>query len=130
MNGRRYAAIAALVLAFACGAALGGRFLASARTGPAAAAAVSAPAAAQRWEYAVLTRASYAGSARAGLYWISYFNDEGVRVVEVEDQATERSGPGKAIARLGAEGWEMVGHGPLEVGRTSLNAIYFKRPKN
>ena len=129
MNGRRYAAAATLALAFACGAVFGGRFLASARTGSAEAAG-SAPATVQRWEYASLTRASYSGSARAGLYWISYFSEEGVRVVEVEEQATERSGPGKAIARLGAEGWEMVGQGPLEIGRTSLNALYFKRPKN
>jgi len=36
----------------------------------------------------------------------------------------------KAIARLGEEGWEMVGQGPLDVrAGTALNALYFKRPK-
>ena len=81
-----------------------------------------------KWEYCSLTRAVAPG--RGGLYWISYFNDGGIRVVEVEEQATERSGPGKAIAKLGAEGWEMVGQGPLELRQGGLNALYFKRPIN
>jgi hypothetical protein len=129
MYGRRYATAAALALVFACGAVLGGKFLATAqtRTQPGARGAAAAP---QRWEYASLTRAAYPGSARGGLYWISYFGPEGVRVVEVEEQATERGGPAKAIAQLGAEGWEMVGQGPLEIRQGGLNALYFKRPKN
>jgi hypothetical protein len=35
----------------------------------------------------------------------------------------------KAIAKLGEEGWEMVGQGPLEIRQGGLNAINFKRPK-
>ena len=129
MSERRYlsAAVFALVLV-ACGA-LAGKFFASAQTRPQPGVR-SAPAAAQRWEYASLTRAAYPGSARGGLYWISYFGAEGVRVVEVEEQATERGGPAKAIAQLGSEGWEMVGQGPLEIRQGGLQAIYFKRPKN
>ena len=50
-------------------------------------------------------------------------------MVEVEEQATERGGPAKAIARLGEEGWEMVGQGPLEIRQGGFNALYFKRPK-
>ena len=84
---------------------------------------------ARKWEYCSLTRAAYPGSARGGLYWISYFRDGGVQVVEVEEQATERGGPAKAISKLGEEGWEMVGQGPLEIRQGGLNAIYFKRPK-
>jgi hypothetical protein len=83
----------------------------------------------RKWEYCSLTRAAYPGSNRGGLYWISYFRDGGVQVVEVEEQATERGGPAKAIAKLGEEGWEMVGQGPLEIRQGNLNSIYFKRPK-
>ena len=83
----------------------------------------------QQWEYCTLTKASYAGSNRGGLYWISYFRDSGVQVAEVEDPALEKNGPTKAIAKLGAEGWEMVGQGPLEIRQGTLNALYFKRPK-
>jgi len=83
----------------------------------------------RKWEYCSLTKAGYPGSTRGGLYWISYFRDAGVQVVEIEEQATERGGPSKAIAKLGEEGWEMVGQGPLEIRQGGLNAIYFKRPK-
>jgi hypothetical protein len=83
----------------------------------------------RKWEYCSLTKAAYPGSNRGGLYWISYFRDAGVQVLEVEEQATERGGPSKAIAKLGEEGWEMVGQGPLEIRQGGLNAIYFKRPK-
>ncbi|MGH9943957.1 MAG: hypothetical protein ACRD9R_16555 [Pyrinomonadaceae bacterium] len=80
-----------------------------------------------QWEYCSLTRATYPG--RGGLYWVAYFRDNGAQVVEVEEQATERSGPAKAIAKLGEDGWEMVGHGPLEIRQGTLPAIYFKRLK-
>ena len=81
-----------------------------------------------RWEYCSITRAAV-GPSRGGLYWISYFREGGVQVIEVEEQATERGGPAKAIAKLGEEGWEMVGQGPLEIRQGGFNALYFKRPK-
>ena len=83
----------------------------------------------QQWEYCTLTKASYVASNRGGVYWISYFRDSGVQVIEVEDPALEKNGPAKAIAKLGVEGWEMVGQGPLEISKGTLNALYFKRPK-
>ena len=83
----------------------------------------------QPWEYCAVTKASYVGSNRGGIYWISYFRDSGVQVIEVEDAALEKNGPAKAIAKLGAEGWEMVGQGPLEIRQGAPNALYFKRPK-
>ena len=79
------------------------------------------------WEYSAVTKATYAASSRGGLYWIVYFRDTGVQVVEVETSATEDSGPAKAIAKLGGDGWEMVGQGPLELRRGAVNALYFKR---
>lgn len=82
----------------------------------------------RRWEYCSLTRAGNVGATR-GSYWISYFSEGGVQVSVVEEQATEQSGPAKAIARLGDDGWEMVGQGPLEIRQGALPAIYFKRLK-
>ena len=81
-----------------------------------------------RWEYCSLSKAMV-GQSRGGLYWITYFRNDGAQVVEAEELATERYGPAKAIAKLGAEGWEMVGEGPLEMRAGGLNAIYFKRPR-
>ncbi len=81
-----------------------------------------------RWEYCSLTRSGALGAPR-GTYWISYFNEAGVQISVVEESATESHGPAKAIARLGDEGWEMVGQGPLEIRQGSLPAIYFKRLK-
>ena len=84
-----------------------------------------------RWEYCALSKANYVGSSRAGLYWISYFRETGVQVVEVEESASEKNGMAKAIARLGEEGWEMVGQGSLDVrSGTAVNALFFKRPKS
>lgn len=84
-----------------------------------------------KWEYCALSKAAYAGPPRAGVYWISYFNETGVQVVEVQASATEGGGAAfaKAISRLGAEGWEMVAPGPLDVNQGQSSALYFKRPK-
>lgn len=85
----------------------------------------------QRWEYCAVSKAAYAGPPRAGVYWISYFRETGVQVVEVQASATEGAGAAfaKAVSKLGAEGWEMVAVGPLEVNQGQSGAIYFKRPK-
>lgn len=82
----------------------------------------------ERWEYCSLSKAAV-GSSRGGLYWITYFRDSGAQIVEAEELATERYGPAKAIAKLGADGWEMVGEGPLEMRAGGTNAIYFKRAR-
>jgi hypothetical protein len=86
----------------------------------------------QKWEYCALSKAAYAGSARGGIYWISYFHETGVQVVEVQASVTEGNGAAmaKAISKLGSEGWEMVAPGPLEVNQVSTTALYFKRPKS
>lgn len=129
MNRRWYAFMTALVLiAGLTGGAVSGGFSAVL---PARAQRVDKSRGADpnsRWEYCSITRAAI-GPARGGLYWISYFREGGAQVVEVEEQATERGGPAKAIARLGEEGWEMVGQGPLEIRQGGFNALYFKRPK-
>ena len=81
-----------------------------------------------RWEYCSLSKA-LVGQSRGGLYWITYFRNGGAQIVEAEELATESYGPAKAIAKLGEDGWEMVGQGPLEMRAGNLNAIYFKRLK-
>ena len=86
---------------------------------------------AERWEYAAVSKAGYTASSRGGTYWISYFRDAGVDIVEVEERASEQQGAAvvKAIARLGNEGWEMVGQADLPVKAGRVEAIYFKRRK-
>lgn len=85
----------------------------------------------QSWEYCALSKAAYVGPPRAGIYWISYFNETGVQVVEVQSSATEGGGAAfaKAINKLGSDGWEMVAPGPAEVNQLQVSALYFKRPK-
>lgn len=85
----------------------------------------------QKWEYCALSKAAYVGSARGGIYWISYFRETGVKVVEVQASVTEGNGAAmaKAISKLGSEGWEMVVPAPLEMNQGTTTALYFKRPK-
>lgn len=128
MNRRWQAASGVLALAavFACGAAWAGLT----RAAQSQTASESRRADGPRWEYCAVSKAQYAGSSRGGVYWISYFREAGVQVVEVEESASDRNGMTRAIARLGEEGWEMVGPGQLDIRTgTSVNAIYFKRQK-
>lgn len=130
MNRKQYTlALALLLIAGLFGGALSGHFLAVTPTQAQPQATSSKTFAGQKWEYCALTKAAYVASNRGGLYWISYFRDTGVQVVEVEDTALERNGPAKAIARLGDEGWELITEGPLDIRQGELKALYFRRPK-
>ena len=124
-----------LVLALAAGFA--GHALYAALVSPqvAQARAASADSGDAPWEYCAVLKAQYPGSVRL-VYWIAYFKGDGVRTEDVE------AGPGgnafgKAVAKLGQDGWEMVGEGPLEVrpevrpnALTLPNAVFFKRRKD
>lgn len=115
-------------------AALGGLLYAGALNRAAGKADESSEASAppvERWEYCAVSKAGYTASNRGGTYWISYFKDTGVEIVEVEERASEQQGAAvvKAMARLGNEGWEMVGQAELPVKTGRLEAIYFKRRK-
>ena len=128
MNKKRHLLVIVLIMAGGLsGAALSGRFLTVTSTQ----ARQSEVSGGQKWEYCALSKAGYAASSRGGIYWISFFRDAGVQVVEVEGSASEGNGAAlaKAIARLGGEGWEMVGQGPLEIRQGATSALYFKRPK-
>jgi hypothetical protein len=87
--------------------------------------------AARRWEYCAVSRSGYTGSSRGGFYWISYFRENGVEVVEIEEKVSEPQGSSiaRAMAKLGEEGWEMLGSGELPVRTGRFEAIYFKRQK-
>jgi hypothetical protein len=82
----------------------------------------------QQWEHCALTKAAYVNASRES-YWIIYFRDTGPQVVDVQSSATDGNGAAmaKAINKLGAEGWEMVGQGSLETRAGATNALYFKR---
>ncbi len=87
-----------------------------------------------KWEYCAVTKAQFVGSIRGGQYWISYFRRGNVQVETVEASVQE-SAVAKAVSKLGEEGWEMVGEGPLEVRQGgpaggTPTALYFKRRKS
>ena len=84
------------------------------------------------FEYCAVVKAQYAGSVRL-VYWIAYFKSEGIRTENVET-GPEGNAFAKAVAKLGQDGWEMIGAGPLEIrigapGGTPT-AVYFKRRKD
>ena len=86
----------------------------------------------QKWDYCAVVKAQFAGPSRGDVYWISYFKGERMEVVPVDSPPGGNSFS-KAANKLGGEGWEMVGQGPLEV-RTGVpgptpTAIFFKRRK-
>ena len=121
-----------LVLALAAG--FGGQALYGALVSPqtAQARAASRDSGDAQWEYCAILKAQYTGSVRL-VYWIAYFKGEGVRTENVES-GPEGNAFAKAVAKLGQDGWEMVGAGPLEIrvgapGGTPT-AVYFKRRKD
>ena len=83
------------------------------------------------WEYCAVVKAQFPGSVRL-IYWIAYFKGDGVRTENVEAEPNGNAFA-KAVAKLGQDGWEMVGEGPLEIrpGATggAPTAMYFKRQK-
>ena len=127
-----------LTLALALAAGFAGQALYGALVSPqtAAARAASLDSGEGQWEYCAVLRAQYPGSVRL-VYWIAYFKGDGLKTEDVE--AGVNGNPfAKAVAKLGQDGWEMVGAGPLEV-RTEArpgtnvglpNAIFFKRRKD
>jgi len=130
MNRRHYLLTIALALvAGLAGHALGGGLLTPRHVGARGVRAAE-------WEYCAVVKAQ-AGDPRRQVYWVNYFRGEGVRSEPVEAGLGGNSF-GKAVAKLGEEGWEMVGEGPLEVlpvvrpGPTAgaPTAIFFKRRRD
>ena len=127
-----------LTVALALCAALAGHALYGALPAPRAAEARAAdePRSPQ-WEDCAVVKAQTPGSMRL-VYWISNFKGEGVKVEPVEASGVSGNSFGKAVAKLGDDGWEMVGTGPLEIGpdprpgppTSAPTAVYFKRRKD
>ncbi len=129
MNGRHYLLTVALSLSAGfAGHALYGRL-------PSAPAAEARSGAAQRdsqWEYCAVVKGQV-GTPRL-FYWITYFKGEGVRTETVEATLGGNSFA-KAVAKLGEDGWEMVGEGPLDLRSDPrpgapggpASAVFFKR---
>jgi hypothetical protein len=118
-----------IVLALA--AAVAGYALRGEPSSHAAAPRASADPSDLQWEYCAVVKAQYVGSPQGGIYWIAYFRGEGVRTEDVRVGPTGNAFA-KAVAKLGDEGWDMVGEGPLEIrpgpGGTPT-AVFFKRRK-
>lgn len=87
-----------------------------------------------QWEYCAVTKAQFAGSSRGGAYWINYFKVGGGIDTETVETGVTGNALAKAVAKLGEQGWDMVGEGPLEIrpGQTggAPTALFFKRRKN
>ena len=128
MNRRHY--LLTVALSLAAGVA-GHALYGSLATTPAARAAAE-PQRDLQWEYCALVK-SQSPSPRL-VFWIAYFKGEGVRTETVE-AALSGNSQAKAIAKLGEEGWEMVGEGPYEpvpvpnVRPGQPTAVFFKRRK-
>jgi hypothetical protein len=83
----------------------------------------------QTWEYCALRGAPHQGPARGpagGNPAIWNFTPNGIQVSEIQG-GNEQNETAKAIARLGAEGWEIVGVVMLP---SNAPLLYFKRPKS
>ena len=100
---------------------------------------------APRWEYCAIMSFTMEKRSTAGpvmsLANICYFREDGCTVesVEMEGADKRQAVTAKAIARLGADGWEMVGLGPGQTDVlgmlgsdggmiSSPFVLYFKRP--
>ncbi|HWS85389.1 MAG TPA: hypothetical protein VN282_00220 [Pyrinomonadaceae bacterium] len=129
MNRRHY--LLTVVLSLAAG--LAGHALYAAFAAPPAARAAAEPRREAQYEYCAVVKQQGVTTPRL-VFWITYFRDEGMKIESIE------SGPGgtpyaKAIAKLGTDGWELVGEGPLDIrldprpGASAPTALFFKRRK-
>lgn len=128
----------AIVVALAAG--YGARSL-SFGAPPDAAAAVTVPRAQRegeesdrpQWEYCAVTRAQFAGSVRGNQYWIVYFRPQRGVEIETVEGGVSVNAQGRAIHKLGQEGWEFAGEGVLDQerpgGPNTPPAMMFKRPR-
>jgi hypothetical protein len=128
MNRRHYLLTVALSLA----AGLAGHALYGWLAAPPAARAAG-PRRESQWEYCAVVRAP-TGDPRRQIYWVEYFKGEGARREPVEASLSGNSFA-KAVARLGEDGWEMVGEGSYEAvpglrpgpNAAAPTAVFFKR---
>lgn len=91
-----------------------------------------------KWEYCGISDENRSYSNEFGKTKTSkairYFEEAGVRTEIVDALSDKNENPGanalaKAIAKLGNEGWELIGKADFPTGAVGGEAIYFKRPK-
>ncbi|MBV8855934.1 MAG: hypothetical protein JOZ96_28715 [Acidobacteria bacterium] len=131
MNRRNYLLTVALSLA----AGLAGHALYGPLAAPTAARAE--PRRDAQYEYCAVVKSQAIATPRL-FYWIIYFKEEGAAKTETVEASLSGNSQAKAIAKLGEDGWEMVGEGPLDVRPdprpnapgTTTTAIFFKRRKD
>lgn len=131
MNRRHYLLTIALSLA----AGLAGHALYGSLAAPTARAAAE-PRRDSQWEYCAVVKAQGPPTPRL-FFWITYFKEDGMRTETVE-ASLGNSSFSKAVGKLGAEGWEMVGEGPLDIrpdprpgaSANAPTALFFKRRKD
>ena len=88
------------------------------------------------WEYCAVVKSQALPTPRI-LFWILYFREDGMRTETVEASLGGNS-YAKAIAKLGEDGWEMVGEAPLDIrpdprpgsSSSAPTGLFFKRRKD
>jgi hypothetical protein len=134
MNRRHYL----LTIALSLVAGLAGHALYAALLAPTPAHASPAaePRRESEWEYCAVVRSQAIATPRL-FFWIVYFKDEGMKTETIEATLGGNS-YAKAIAKLGADGWEMVGEAPLDIrpdprpgaAGNAPTGVFFKRRKD
>lgn len=92
--------------------------------------------AARSWEYCIISNVSEVGENQkppnikfTGLAEVCYASDSGCHTFKIEG-TTKADALAKAMAKLGNEGWEMVGESPFPVSAGDRGALFFKRLKS
>ena len=130
MNRRHH--LLTVVLSLAAG--LAGHALYGTFAAPTTARAAAEPRRDAQYEYCAVVKAQSIPTPRL-FFWIVYFREDGSKTETVE-AALGGSSFGKAIAKLGDDGWEMVGPAPYDPGfdprpgAPMPTAIFFKRRKD
>lgn len=85
------------------------------------------------WEYAIISRVSEISRGDTppnvkfkGVATLCYVRESGCRELQIEGSDRVEA-LARAMARLGREGWEMVGESPFPVGPGNEGALFFKR---
>ena len=125
-----------LTVALSLAAALAGHALYAAFVAPPAARAAAEPRRVSQWEYCAVVKSQAIPTPRL-FFWILYFKDEGMRTETIEAPLGGNS-YAKAIAKLGSEGWEMVGEGQFDIRPdprpgapgSAPSGLFFKRRKD
>jgi hypothetical protein len=89
-----------------------------------------------QWDYCAINSIGYGKDALKSVATLTYLTASGVRTEQILGDETSPGTYGsipmavsKAITRLGADGWELVGNGNVNAGSSWLGGLFFKRPR-